>query len=165
MIFEVEGKFWTDWESYQITVEELRALGSQVALNEHYFHTFDGGDAYVSKIQDVELVGTPFANTLESCEEWDQIDEDGEPSISNESDGFAFADFDFASLSGKLDDEIVELDLRFYSGFRISVIAESQEEATSIVNELGPNYFFVQDSSENEWEIKEVEIEYVAELE
>ena len=165
MMYEVEGKFWTDWDTIEVSAEELRALGNQSALNDYYFRTFDGAEAFTSKIREAALEGSPFESTLEYCEEWGQFDYDGEASISNDSDGFSFDEVDFGRLSVMPDHEILELRLRYYAGFRIAVAAESQEEAMLIANDSGPKVFFVEDSSENEWEIAEVEIEHLAELE
>ena len=164
-MYEVEGKFWTDWDTIEVSAEELRALGSQSDLNDYYFRTFDGAEAFTSKIREAALEGSPFESTLEYCEEWDQFDYDGEATISNDADGFSFDQVDFDALAAKPEHEAVELRLRYYSGFRIAVAAQSQEQAKSIVIESGPKVFFIEDSSENEWEIQEVEIEHLAELE
>ena len=165
MMYEVEGKFWTDWDTIEVSAGELRSLGNQSALNDYYFRTFDGAEAFTSKIREAALEGSPFESTLEYCEEWDQFDYDGEATISNDADGFSFDQVDFDALAAKPEHEAVELRLRYYSGFRIAVAAQSQEQAKSIGIESGPKVFFIEDSSENEWEILEVEIEHLAELE
>jgi len=164
-MYEVEGKFWTDWDCIEISTGELRSLGSQNALNEYYFRTFDGAEAFTSKVREVTLEGSPFERTLEYCEEWDQFDYEGEATISNDADGFSFDEVDFDALSAKPDHEVLELKLRYYSGFRIAVSAQSQDQAKSIAIELAPKVFFIEDSSENEWQIQEVEVEYLTELE
>ena len=163
-MFEVEGKFWTDWVSIEINAGELKSLENQSALNDYYFRTFDGAEAFTSRIGEVGLESSPFESTLEHCEEWGQFDYDGEVSISNDADGFSFAQVDFGMISAQPEDEDLEVSVRYYSGFRISVAAESQEEAIKILNESGPKLFFVEDSSGNEWEIKEIAIDHIAEL-
>jgi hypothetical protein len=165
MLWEIEGKFWTDWDTIEFSAGELRSIRNLSDLNDHYFRTFDGSEAFTSKIREATLEGSPFESTLEYWEEWGQFDYQGEVSISNDADGFSFDEVDFGRLTMIPDDEILELRVRYYSGFRVTVAAESKEEAILIVNESGPVMFVVEDASENEWEIKEVEIEYLEELE
>jgi hypothetical protein len=164
-MYEVEGKFWTDWDSIDLAAGELRSLGNQDALKEYYFRTFDGAESFTSKISDESLENTPFEKISEYCNEWEQFDYEGEISICNDADGFSLALVDFEMLTALPDHEIVELSVRYYSGFRIPVAAESEEEAIAIVNAQAPKAFSIQDSSENEWEIRQVEIEYLAKLE
>ena len=164
-MYEVEGKFWTDWVSIDITAGVLRSLQNQSSLIDYYWRTFDGAESFTSKIGEMGLDNSAFEGTLEQCEEWGQFDYDGEVSISNDADGFSIAQVDFDIPATFHDHEIMEFNIRYYSGFRISVAAESQDEAKTIVNELAPRLFFILDSSENEYEINEVEIDSLAELE
>jgi hypothetical protein len=134
-------------------------------LNEYYFRTFDGAESFTSKIGDVSLENTPFEEIGEYCNLWEQFDYEGEITISNDADGFSLALVDFEMLAELPDHEIVELSVRYHAGFRIPVAADSKEEAIAIVNAQAPKAFLIEDSSENEWEISEVEIEHLAELE
>lgn len=161
MLWGVEGSFYTDnqSDSIEVSVEDLAALSGPGELNNLYSRIFSGGPSFQAKIGDSGLENTPFEMTLRLCEEWEQFDENDEITISNGEDGFSVEKFDLSEVIHTLPaDETLSLGVRFSCGFRIAVVADSADQATSILRDFGPKHFVIEDDYGQQWVIDEIRV-------